>query len=354
MDDVVAAVERQEAGRQVAVEVLRDGSRSITVTGAAATARRRRGRRRRRHGLPPGCRRQRRRAVAVCRPALRCRWPMRPASRSAAPPLPRTPLLAVELGAWAIGLIFHAPSPRCVELERRGGDRRRAAPARRVAGVFVNPPLDEVDARGRPLGLTLLQLHGDEGPAYCAEAARRTGCRVIKAARVRTRGRRARRCRPSTPTSTCSTARPAWRRHGQTFDWRLAAARRSGVPLILSGGLTPRTSPRRSRASGPSRSTSPAASRPSPGRKDPARLEAFFAAARSAAPPASRRRERRRRAPLRPLRRPVRARDADARARRAGGGLARGARRPGFGAELRRAAARLRRAPDAALPRAAA
>ena len=31
----------------------------------------------------------------------------------------------------------------------------------------------------------MLQLHGDEGPAFCAEAARRTGCRVIKAARVR-------------------------------------------------------------------------------------------------------------------------------------------------------------------------
>ena len=35
------------------------------------------------------------------------------------------------------------------------------------------------------VGLTMIQLHGDEGPAYCAEAARRTGCKVIKAARVR-------------------------------------------------------------------------------------------------------------------------------------------------------------------------
>ena len=33
----------------------------------------------------------------------------------------------------------------------------------------------------------MLQLHGDEGPAFCAEAARRTGCKVIKAARVRGR-----------------------------------------------------------------------------------------------------------------------------------------------------------------------
>ena len=33
----------------------------------------------------------------------------------------------------------------------------------------------------------MLQFHGDEGPSFCAEAGRRTGCRVIKAARVRSR-----------------------------------------------------------------------------------------------------------------------------------------------------------------------
>ena len=30
----------------------------------------------------------------------------------------------------------------------------------------------------------MLQFHGDEGPSFCAEAARRTGARVIKAAQV--------------------------------------------------------------------------------------------------------------------------------------------------------------------------
>ena len=33
----------------------------------------------------------------------------------------------------------------------------------------------------------MIQLHGQEGPVFCSEAARRTGCRVIKAARVRSR-----------------------------------------------------------------------------------------------------------------------------------------------------------------------
>ena len=64
-----------------------------------------------------------------------------------------------------------------------------AAPRRRaeLVGVFVNPTLDQVTVAADEIGLTMLQLHGDEGPSFCAEAGRRTGCRVIKAARVRSR-----------------------------------------------------------------------------------------------------------------------------------------------------------------------
>ena len=53
--------------------------------------------------------------------------------------------------------------------------------------MFVNATLDQVAETADAVGLTMLQLHGDEGPAYCAEAARRTGCKVIKAVRVRSR-----------------------------------------------------------------------------------------------------------------------------------------------------------------------
>ena len=51
--------------------------------------------------------------------------------------------------------------------------------------MFVNAPLDEVAGMVDGIGLTMVQLHGDEGPAFCAEVARRTGAKVIKAARVR-------------------------------------------------------------------------------------------------------------------------------------------------------------------------
>ncbi len=84
----------------------------------------------------------------------------------------------------------------------------------------------------------MLQLHGDEGPAFCAEAARRTGCKVIKAARVRSRADIQALAAFHTDFHLLDSyvaGRP--RRHGR--DVRLgarAAAHRARVPMILSGG----------------------------------------------------------------------------------------------------------------------
>jgi phosphoribosylanthranilate isomerase len=149
--------------------------------------------------------------------------------------------LAVELGAWAVGMVFYAPSPRrCSQdeaLRITTALRRRAE----LCGVFVNAPLEEVVQTAEGLGLTLLQLHGDEGPAFCAEAGHRTGARVIKAAQVATIGevRDLERFHVDFHLLDARSADPARREQrggtGETFDWELLAARRSRVPLILSG-----------------------------------------------------------------------------------------------------------------------
>jgi phosphoribosylanthranilate isomerase len=148
---------------------------------------------------------------------------------------------AARLGAWAIGLNHHPESPRFCEPEvaaEVGASLKRRV---EIVGVFVNPSLEELAAAAEDESLTMIQLHGDEGPAFCREAARRTGCKVIKALRVRSgadvRAAEAYRTdfhlldthRPGTPGGT-----------GEAFDWELLAGRRSEVPLILAGGLTPR------------------------------------------------------------------------------------------------------------------
>jgi phosphoribosylanthranilate isomerase len=192
--------------------------------------------------------------------------------------------LAVELGAWALGMTFYEPSPRRCSLAEAA---RIAAALRRRAqlcGVFVNAPLELLVGRSEELGLSLLQLHGDEGPAYCAEAARRSGARVIKAAQVSGAGdvRDLERyhvdyhlldARPSSPERRSLRGGT-----GETFDWTLVSLRRSTIPLILSGGLRPENVAAAIAQAAPYAVDTASGTESAPGRKDPDRLRAFFEA----------------------------------------------------------------------------
>src|ERR687892_228498 len=93
--------------------------------------------------------------------------------------------LAADLGAWALGMIFWPGSPRLCAIEEAEAIGAEFHRRLELVGVFVNATLDEVASTADRCGLTMVQLHGDEGPSYCREAARRTGCKVMKAVRVR-------------------------------------------------------------------------------------------------------------------------------------------------------------------------
>jgi phosphoribosylanthranilate isomerase len=146
---------------------------------------------------------------------------------------------AVELGAWAIGLNHWAGSPRrcdpAVAVQISAAVRRDV----HVVGVFVNASLDEVARAAEDESLAMLQLHGDEGPDFCREAARRTGCKVIKAIRVRS-GADVQAVEAFRTDYHLLDAHleGAHGGTGETFDWDLLAGRRSSVPMILAGGLT--------------------------------------------------------------------------------------------------------------------
>ncbi len=92
--------------------------------------------------------------------------------------------LAAALGAWAIGFIFWPGSKRRCDEAVAAGIARALRRQVEPVGVFVNPTLDEVAQAAEGVGLTHVQLHGDEGPAFCAAVAQRTGARVIKALRI--------------------------------------------------------------------------------------------------------------------------------------------------------------------------
>jgi phosphoribosylanthranilate isomerase len=217
--------------------------------------------------------------------------------------------LAVVLGAWAVGMVFYEPSPRRCSLEEA---QRITATLRRqveLCGVFVNATLEEVERTSEELGLTLVQLHGDEGPAFCEEVGRRTGAKIIKAVQVagewdirdverfhtdyhlldaHAQGPSPRRPGadeahgPSGEEGRASGEKAPRLRGGtgETFEWGLVAQRRSTVPLILSGGLGPRNVAEAIATVRPFAVDSASGTEAAPGRKDPEKLRAFFAQVR--------------------------------------------------------------------------
>jgi phosphoribosylanthranilate isomerase len=193
-------------------------------------------------------------------------------------------LLASELGAWAIGMIFYEGSPRACRLE--DAEAIGAALHRRaeLAGVFVNATLDSIASTSERVGLTLVQLQGDEGPSFCAEVARRTGARVIKAVALRDAGSVRELERFHTDFHLVDGHSAGLRGGtGKTFDWSLLAQRRGHVPVIVSGGLMPENVGDAIRTTKPFAVDVASGVEARPGRKDPARLESFFAAVQAAA-----------------------------------------------------------------------
>jgi phosphoribosylanthranilate isomerase len=194
--------------------------------------------------------------------------------------------LAVEAGAWALGTILWPGSERrCdpAEAARIAGELRRQV---EIAGVFVNQPLDEVIGLADGIGLSLVQLHGDEGPSFCAEVARRTGAKVIKATRIRSGSDVQAMEAFHTDFHLLDTHRAGlYGGTGETFDWELVRLRRTSVPLILSGGLTPENVAAAIAAVHPFAVDVASGTEASPGVKDPAKLRAFAEAVHGAEVP---------------------------------------------------------------------
>lgn len=192
--------------------------------------------------------------------------------------------LAAQLGAWALGMVFYEPSPRRCSLDE--ALRISSVMRRRVqlCGVFVNESLETIERRTEELALTLVQLHGDEGPSFCAEVARRTGAQVIKAVQVSGHADVQDLARFHVDYHLVDARSRATERSGlrggtgETFDWELLAARHSDVPLILSGGLRPDNAAEAVAAVHPFAVDTASGTEAAPGLKDHERLRAFFEA----------------------------------------------------------------------------
>jgi phosphoribosylanthranilate isomerase len=190
---------------------------------------------------------------------------------------------AVRLGAWAVGLIHFAESPRACSAEE--AVRISAAFRRKceVVGVFVNPELDEVAKAVEDAGLTMVQLNGEEGPSFCGEVARKTGVKVIKAVHVSSAAdvHAAEAFRTDFHLFDKGT-QGLWGGTGESFDWGLLSERRSDIPAIVAGGLRPENVAEAIAVTRPWAVDVASGVEAEPGRKDHAAMTAFFEAAQTA------------------------------------------------------------------------
>lgn len=141
---------------------------------------------------------------------------------------------AAQAGADAIGLVFYPPSPRFLALDRARTLRDAVPPYVGSVALFVNPPeaqVREVLAQLRP---SMLQFHGEETPAFCAQF----GVPYVKACRVKPGVDLLEYLRPFSGAAgwLLDSHVEEYGGVGERFDWALVPAQRSH-PLVLSGGL---------------------------------------------------------------------------------------------------------------------
>lgn len=74
--------------------------------------------------------------------------------------------IACDLGADWAGFIFYQKSPRFISPERARRVIKRGRFSVVKVGVFVNEPIARVREVFNHVGLDIVQLHGDEDPAY--------------------------------------------------------------------------------------------------------------------------------------------------------------------------------------------
>ncbi len=182
-------------------------------------------------------------------------------------------LLALELGADALGFVFAEGSPRRLTPEQGRGITAELPPLCARIGVFADEAPRAMEAAALVAGLTCLQLHGDETPETC----RALTLPWYKAHRVGDGFDLERLRRFGGPAFLLDAAAPGVRGgSGRTFDWSIARQAAAYGRVILAGGLTPDNVEDAITAARPYAVDVSSGVESAPGRKDRRRLQLFI------------------------------------------------------------------------------
>ena len=188
---------------------------------------------------------------------------------------PEDARLASELGADALGFIFHAASPRRVAPEAAREIIRQLPPLVLSVGVFVDEEAAVVRELAARVGLDWVQLHGRESPEYCVSLGRR----VLKGFRIENESSLGALAayRDAVQAFLLDTYKAGQAGGtGETFDWKLARRAQEFGPIVLAGGLTPANVAQAIEVARPQAVDVASGVEAAPGKKDPEKLRAFF------------------------------------------------------------------------------
>jgi len=184
---------------------------------------------------------------------------------------------ALDLGADALGFNFYEKSVRNIAPADAYKIIRALPDKIEAAGVFVNWSPDAVIALARAVDLDTVQLHGDEPPATARAAAKYFN--VTKALRVG-EGFRLASLRPfqsSVRAFLFDAAKSGeYGGTGLPTDWAIARRAAKTDRVILAGGLTPENVAEAILYVRPYAVDVASGVESRPGKKDRAKLRAFF------------------------------------------------------------------------------
>jgi phosphoribosylanthranilate isomerase len=196
---------------------------------------------------------------------------------------PQDAVAAIEAGADALGFNFFPGSKRYVRPEIAGSWIAELPQGVDKVAILVNPSWDEAIAAATVTGITGLQLHGAETPAFCRRLLE-GGIRFEKAVPVTDSNSVANL--PDFHTSTLlldSGGAGEFGGSGRTFPWSIArefVRARPQIRVILAGGLEPENVADAVAMVRPFGVDVTSGVESSPGRKDHGRMRDFIAAAR--------------------------------------------------------------------------